>query len=633
MGSVRFDYGGALALAATLWRLADDVEALATARERASTEASAEWEGSYGAQFDVASVDAVSRARAVATTLRADAGAWAQAWAKAMDDQNDITYQQEHDRVWRAVRGRARAEPLRRPVSDQPAAPAGSRRRPGGAFVLPDCRAGVVLMSVTSANPEHLADYLRTAGAGRVSVEDAVTAASGQESSVVAGCPGRAVTSSALGLLRTVLDDMGSTDSFVATVRDRLLLADTHNGIVEVSDEAIAAAMLTAGVTLPPFNPWASWIDIDELPIDQRVEINRRRIASDLATETDPERIKLLQGWLAEYVDPIDGTTTVPQVLLYEPALGQVAIAFGDVSNADYVAVAVPGTGTTMENYAIGDGGINRGESHRAIQLRMAMEQVAVGDAAVIAWLGYPAPSWSLSDHPGLSGPGEQGGPALASFVTGLPVAAGARRAVVGHSYGTYVVGEAIQAGMPVDNVISLGSPGMGVDHVSDLNLPDEADVHVMRLPHDPVGGVDRFGTDPASPAFGATRLDGTSSSLFSHSDYWTPPNLRQIAAAATDQQVDTTTYETFGEGVADIAKWPVRIEDDIIDGAQEHVLPDFVDGPIDGAQTVRRTVVGGVTTVAGTAVDGAIEVGGAVVDGAADLGEDIVDGVTGWLP
>ena len=235
--------------------------------------------------------------------------------------------------------------------------------------------------------------------------------------------------------------------------------------------------MLAAGVTLPPFNPWASWIDIDELPIDQRVEINRRRIASDLATETDPERIKLLQGWLAEYVDPIDGTTTVPQVLLYEPALGQVAIAFGDVSNADYVAVAVPGTGTTMENYAIGDGGINRGESHRAIQLRMAMEQVAVGDAAVIAWLGYPAPSWSLSDHPGLSGPGEEGGPALASFVTGLPVAAGARRAVVGHSYGTYVVGEAIQAGMPVDNVISLGSPGMGVDHVSDLNLPDEADV------------------------------------------------------------------------------------------------------------------------------------------------------------
>jgi hypothetical protein len=98
---VQFDYGGALALAATLWSLADDVDALATTRERASASASEEWEGSYGAQFDVASVDAASRARSVATSLRGDAEAWAQAWAKAMDDQNDITYQREHDRVWR----------------------------------------------------------------------------------------------------------------------------------------------------------------------------------------------------------------------------------------------------------------------------------------------------------------------------------------------------------------------------------------------------------------------------------------------------------------------------------------------------------------------------------------------------
>ena len=491
-------------------------------------------------------------------------------------------------------------------------------------------------MSVTSANPEHLGDYLREAGTGRVSVEEACTTASGQEASVVAGCPGRAVTSSALGVLGALLDDMGATDSFVAVVRDRLLLADNSGGVVEIDDTAIAAAMLAAAVTLPPFNPWADWIDIDSLPIDQRVEINRRRIASDLATETDPERRKLLQGWLAEYVDPIDGTTTVPQVLLYEPDLGQVAIAFGDVSNADYVAVAVPGTGTTMENYAIGDGGIESGESARAVMLRRAMQRESGDDAAVIAWLGYPAPSWSLGNNPGMSGPGEEGGPALAAFVSGLPVVEGARRTVVGHSYGTYVVGEAIQAGMPVENVISLGSPGMGVDHESDLNLPDETDVYAMRLPHDPVGGLERFGTDPASPSFGATRIDGVSSSLFSHSDYWTQPNIRQIALAATDQDVDTTTYETFGEAVADISRTPFRVEDDIIDGVQEHVLPDFLDGPIDGTQTVRQTVVGGVTTVGGTVVDAGAEVGGAVVDGVSDVGEGIVDGfesLARWRP
>ena len=461
-----------------------------------------------------------------------------------------------------------------------------------------------------------------------MSVEDAQTAAAGQETSVVAGCPGRAVSSSALAVLGVLLDDMGSTDSFVAMVRDALLAADA-SGMVEIDDEVIAAAMLRTGTTLPPFNPWAEWIDIDSLPIDQRVEINRRRIASDLATEHDPERRKLLQGWLAEYVDPIDGTTTVPQVLLYDPASGQVAIAFGDVSNADYVAVAVPGTGTTMENYTIGDGGIESGESARAVMLRRAMQRESGDDAAVIAWLGYPAPSWSVGNNPGMSGPGEVGGPALAAFVSGLPVAEGARRTVVGHSYGTYVVGEAIQAGMPVDNVISLGSPGMGVDHESDLNLPDEADVYAMRLPHDPVGGLERFGTDPASPSFGATRINGTSSSLFSHSDYWTQPNIRQIALAATDQDVDTTTYETIGEAAADISRTPFRIEDDIIDGVQEHVLPDFVDGPIDGVQSARQTVVGAASTVGGTAVDGAVAVGGAVVDGAGD----VFDEVTDWLP
>ena len=162
MGDVQFDYGGALALAATLWRLADDVEALATARERASTAASADWEGSYGAQFDVASVDAVTRARAVATTLRADAQAWAQAWAKAMDDQNDITYGRAYDNAWRAYElerettgSRCRTTSSTSGPVSVPAAPSFAPTATGG-----------LLMSVTSANPEHLGDYVRTAGTG-----------------------------------------------------------------------------------------------------------------------------------------------------------------------------------------------------------------------------------------------------------------------------------------------------------------------------------------------------------------------------------------------------------------------------------------------------------------------------------
>jgi hypothetical protein len=434
-----------------------------------------------------------------------------------------------------------------------------------------------------------------------------------------------------------VLDDMGSNDTFVAFVRDRLLLADHHEGgVVTVDDATIGSAMLAAAITLPPFNPHASWINVDELPIEHRVEINRRRIAADLQTETDPDRRALLQGWLAEYVDPVDGTTTVPQVLLYEPELGRVAIAFGDVATADYVAVAVPGTGTTMEQYAIGDGGLQRGESRRAIDLRDRMQLESGGTAAVIAWLGYDAPSWSLTNNPGLTGPGEEGGPLLAAFLTGLPVADGARRTVIGHSYGTYVVGEALRDGMPVDNVISLGSPGMGVDRASDFGLGDDVDVFAMRLPHDPVGGLERFGTDPASPVFGATRLDGTSSSLVSHSDYWTPQNLDQLAAAATDGDVDTVVYETAGEAVSDVLRMPNRGSDAVIDSAQDAILPDFVDGPVDGAQSAGRTVVGGVSTAVGAGVDGAVALGDAAVDNLTDAGEAITDGLENlvrWRP
>jgi hypothetical protein len=78
----------------------------------------------------------------------------------------------------------------------------------------------------------------------------------------------------------------------------------------------------------------------------------------------------------------------------------------------------------------------------------------------------------------------------------------------VTHSYGTLVTGLAARQGLAADAVALVGSPGVGVRHVTELGLPGGA-VWAGRTPDDPVRGV--FLTDPAArvAAEGFSRLSG----------------------------------------------------------------------------------------------------------------------------
>jgi pimeloyl-ACP methyl ester carboxylesterase len=101
---------------------------------------------------------------------------------------------------------------------------------------------------------------------------------------------------------------------------------------------------------------------------------------------------------------------------------------------------------------------------------------------------------------------------------------------VIGHSYGSLVVGEAAAQAprpLPVDNVIFVGSPGTSVQNVSQLHLPPGAHVYAGSHPLDfaraaadapglasPIidlvhGGEvqGHFGADPTDPRYGATPL------------------------------------------------------------------------------------------------------------------------------
>ena len=340
-----------------------------------------------------------------------------------------------------------------------------------------------------------------------------------------------------------------------------------------------------------------------------RIAANHRRIERDARTATG-DRKALLESWLADTTDPVTHRHGPSRVLLYDPAAGQVAVVYGDIATARDVIVAVPGTGTTVDSY---QGGADvGGEARRARDLYDAAHRKGRDrDVAVVGWLGYDAPDWSLANNPGLAGPGQAGGRRLADLTRGLGLDDDQRLGIVGHSYGALVVGEALRDGAQADNVVFLGAPGTGVDRAADLRQRRGTDVFAMRAPGDPVGGLERFGTSPTDPDFGATRLAASNNGmLFSHSEYWSGPNLDQLAGAMTDTQVETQSGATPGEWAGDVLGGGFGAGDDAIDLVQDHTpLPESWDHAIDVAQRPLRTAVGGVKTAVSQTVDDGVEV------------------------
>lgn len=187
--------------------------------------------------------------------------------------------------------------------------------------------------------------------------------------------------------------------------------------------------------------------------------------------------------------------------------------------------------------------------------------------SASIVWLGYDAPQ-----HVDVMGTGdaERGAPSYNRFMDGLQAAnrhGDPHLTAIGHSYGSLTVSTAAKqsGGIPgVDDIILLGSPGVGVDKAQDLGVGKEH-VFVGSAENDPVthlptkdevalagpvgvffygDAFDRgdddiyFGKDPASEAFGAQRfkVDPGPCPIMelggfdAHSQYFTPEKDRVSA-------------------------------------------------------------------------------------------------------
>lgn len=285
----------------------------------------------------------------------------------------------------------------------------------------------------------------------------------------------------------------------------------------------------------------------------------------------DDERAETQLAGLREIDRQLHDDRKPPMFLLGigDEGNGRAIVSYGNPDAARNVSAYVPGLGTSL------DGEFAKNDLKRARDTAIGTQRHDSSSAAIV-WLGYDAPQTPIDDPLGsLAVAGderaEKGGAAYNSFMRGLAVTnenENPHLTAIGHSYGSRTVGAATQqaGGIPgVDDIVLVGSPGVGVDRAEDLGVRKDH-VFVGAAEHDvvtrvpsrkqaavgvmglimagPVGSyivgdiADQddddlwFGKDPASKAFGARRFhvdegpqlvssDGLS--IDAHSQYFDP--------------------------------------------------------------------------------------------------------------
>ncbi|MGI5504121.1 alpha/beta hydrolase [Lentzea sp. CA-135723] len=318
---------------------------------------------------------------------------------------------------------------------------------------------------------------------------------------------------------------------------------------------------------------------------------------------------------------------------------GAIAVAFGNPDTAKNVAVCVPGTTSTLSSFGL----------DQASNLSAKMGP----DGAAIQWLGYDAPEFL----PGQVNDPEQaieGGQILAKDVEGYRTNnPNAHVTVIGHSYGSTVVGySAMDNGLKADDIVFVGSPGVGASNVDQLSA-GAGHVYVGGTEHDPVIQAtsgdwftkDGSSTGPYDSSFGAKTF-GTSGESWighAHSSYYDKnseslDNLARIAngdgGSVSEQrwQDSPTPVEVPGSdlpGVGPVIDWGVNTGKEVVDMGEDvwrgggQVVDDISHGRWGDAGR----------NALGTAGELASDVGDVVVDtvgNAVELGRDVVEGVGG---
>lgn len=349
----------------------------------------------------------------------------------------------------------------------------------------------------------------------------------------------------------------GLDDGEVAAVVAGVLGLPTHaDGVLPTSTDPDAVAALVGTLTPQQLARLAATHPhlvgpVDGMPVEARFAANRvivARAASAAERSGAGERAGDLRALLAPgrrilFVDPRGD--------------GRAAEVFGDLDTAGNIAVVVPGMGNSLANF-------ERGTARKG----RALAAAAGEGTAVVAWLGYDSPVADVV----LDDDAVAGAEHLVRLLDGLPE--GARRTVVGHSYGTVVTAAALQRGLEVDQVVVTGSPGMLEPTAA--ALAGDVPIWAGRAPFDYVGWSQAFGRDPSDARFGATRFD-TGAEVAGHSGYFDPgtESLANIARIVSgDHAAVTVLAPGLAEDLVHVADGLDARADRFVDAAQARLAP-----------------------------------------------------------
>ncbi|MEU7054756.1 alpha/beta hydrolase [Streptomyces sp. NPDC046197] len=355
-------------------------------------------------------------------------------------------------------------------------------------------------------------------------------------------------------------DSIGWMDGLPATVRDeanRTVLAESR-GVAQVELDAWMAKEPDRFQIVHRVNPnTGEEVDVRErLPEGEWKEWEAKR-------KEMQDRIDGMDAIQSRYDNFAGDEGTRPYLLGFDNKnLGHAIVSIGNPETADNVVTYVPGTGSNLGSI---DGDIRRAELLQAKAERTDFTH----STASILWLGYDAPQDLLGDATFDTKWADNAREPLSNFLAGLDAThhgGHANSTLLGHSYGTLVAGETMRdhPNLPVDNAILVGSPGMGVNHAKDLNIPADhvwaatakndmvnmAPPQAGRLaPLNPKAYEHLFddhsamyGTDPTSDEFGGRtfkvadgHLPGWHLKLMpAHSQYWEGKSLDHLAEIVT---------------------------------------------------------------------------------------------------
>ncbi|GAB7040601.1 MULTISPECIES: alpha/beta hydrolase [Catenuloplanes] len=214
---------------------------------------------------------------------------------------------------------------------------------------------------------------------------------------------------------------------------------------------------------------------------------------------------------LERLADRVSADADPPRYLVrFDPSGdGRAIVAVGDPDRSAAVVTYVPGMTSDLASAG--------GELDRAA--RVAEAATALDPArrtAAVLWLDYDAPDFV--DQAASAAPARDAAPALHLFQEGLRAShegEPARQVVLGHSYGTVVTGvTARDHGLDADGLVLLASPGAGVAHATQLDVPEvwastSITDPIQYAPVSPVSAVTDAAVAAAVPGVGAALAYG----------------------------------------------------------------------------------------------------------------------------